>query len=128
MASLNQEGITMKTTYGKTSMGNNQGQTYHDLPNGLTLKITTQKNSAGKLQTTATCCKQDTTDGIRFETHRVFQDFYQVIYRTSPARVTMKAIQTQHENQLQNLDLITQEALNHYNTPEYIAKYGKEAA
>ena len=118
----------MKTTYERSNHGDLYGTTTTDLPNGLTLKISTRKNNAGKLQTTATCCKRSTTDGVSFETYRVFQDFYQVINRTSPARVTMKAIQTQHENELINLDLITQEALHHYNTPEYIAKYGKETA
>lgn len=114
----------MTTRYSKDHDGH-RATTSSLLPNGLTLKVTTRKGSNGNLTTTASCCKRDTTDGIGFETHRVFQDFYQTIAKQK-ARCTEKTIKTMHEAALLNFDLITQEALNHYNTPEYIAKHGKE--
>lgn len=115
----------MNTAYSKNSMGLYEGYTYHSIPDlGLSLKILTMKRSNGRLQTTASCCAVF----LNFETHRVYQDFYQVVMATNPARVTAGAVKGQHEKVLQDFDLLVQQALHHYNTPEYIAKYGKETA
>jgi hypothetical protein len=96
--------------------------TDHDLPNGMTLRVSTRKGNT-YLTTTASCHKKDG----HFETHRLYQDYHKTIEKLS-ARCTEKTIRTMHERALQDFDLIVQDALNHYNTPEYLAKHGKETA
>ena len=115
----------MKTIYGKGDNGH-KATTSYDLDNGLTLKVSTRKGNSGKLITTASCAKVSRDNGFVSETHRVYQDFYTTVF-AQIARCTEKAIKAQHDTVVSDLfDHIVQEALNHYNTPAYIAKYGKQ--
>lgn len=91
----------------------------------FTLRISTRKINK-HLATTASChvCNGNS------ETHRVYQDYYARLL-TDAVRVTEKAVTTQHNEALGQIDRILGMVQEYYFSPEYIAKYGyenKEAA
>lgn len=86
----------------------------------FTLRISTRKINK-QLATTASCHVRNGA----METHRVYQDFYARLL-TDTVRVTEKAVTTQHNEALAQLDRILEMAKGHYNATEYIAQYGHE--
>jgi len=109
----------MHTFYGKSQHYGHNAETNIDLPNGMTLKIRTAKRSNGSLETTATCCVRKGN----FETYRVFQDFMKTV-AVEACRCTTKAVEKQHSLTCNDIESIKQRAINHYNTPEYVSRYG----
>lgn len=108
----------MKTFQGKNHYGH-FAETNIELGNGMTLKIQTSKRYNGSLCTTATCFKRN---GIG-ETHRVYQDMYADVFVTYDKRVTANAVSKQHSKALELADFYRDQAIKHYSSPEYKAKY-----
>ena len=75
------------------------------------LELSTLKLSQG-LKTTASVHTQH-EDGSGYTTI-IFQDFYATV-NTSKARATAKAVETLHDEAKQNLQVIKEAALKHYN-------------
>lgn len=111
----------MQTIYGKSQYYGHNAETNIDLDNGMTLKIRTSKRNNGSLSTTASCCVHN---GI-FETHRMYQDFMKTA-AIEAVRCTANLVKKQHAFVLTHLDEIKQQALDHYNSPEYKAKYPED--
>ena len=81
------------------------------------LRVVTRKMSSGGIVTAASVISV----GDGFETHRVFQDFYQVLQTAPNARVTVKAVAKQHEANMDEDDLLGW-------VTEWYAEKAKEAA
>lgn len=76
------------------------------------LSIHTSKSSNGKLTTTVSI-GWPSADGIGL-THTVFEDYFKTVSCSTPARVTVKVAEAQHEQVLQSIADITSAAIAHY--------------
>ena len=102
----------MKTAYFKGYYGQ-QAETGLDLPDNRFLKITTMKRASGNLATTASVGKSN-GDSFSFV---VFQDFNKTL-ASEKVRVTEKAVKTQHDKVLENLDALKAEIAEFYSKEE----------
>jgi len=102
----------MKTAYFKGYYGQ-QAETGLDLPDNRFLKITTMKRASGNLATTA-CVGKSSGDSFSFV---VFQDFNKTL-ANEKVRVTEKAVKTQHDKVLENLDALKAEIAEFYSKEE----------
>lgn len=64
------------------------------------LRISTSKSNQGFLSTSASVCWPEQHEGYQSETFMLFQDFGKVLVKTKPARITEKAVDTQHQQVL----------------------------
>lgn len=82
------------------------------LSDSMQLSLTTMKRSSGNLTTTAVVMIRDG----QFFSHRMFHDYNKTLLTSRVARCTPKALETQHAQALQNLDVIRETVNHHYAT------------
>ena len=97
---------TRKTPHGYMT------ETNIPLSDSMQLSLTTMKRSSGNLTTTAVVTIREG----QFFTHRMFHDYSKTLLSSRVARCTTKALETQHAQALQNLDVIRDTIDHHYAT------------
>jgi hypothetical protein len=101
----------MNTRTRKTPQGY-MTETNIPLSDSMQLSLTTMKRSSGNLTTTAVVTIREG----QFFTHRVFTDYSKTLLTSRVARCTPKALETQHAQALQSLDVIRDTIDHHYAT------------
>jgi len=101
----------MKTRTRKTPSGY-MTETNILLSDSMQLSLTTMKRSSGNLTTTAVVTIREG----QFFSHRMFHDYSKTLLSSRVARCTPKALETQHAQALQNLDVIKDTVNHHYAT------------
>ena len=101
----------MNTRTRKTHQGY-MTETNIPLSDSMQLSLTTMKRSSGQLTTTAVVTIREG----QFFTHRMFHDYSKTLLSSRVARCTTKALETQHAQVLQNLDVIRETIDHHYAT------------
>jgi hypothetical protein len=97
---------TRKTPHGYIT------ETHIPLSDSMQLSLTTMKRSTGNLTTTAVVTIRE---GMFFS-HRVFHDYNKTLLTSRVARCTPKALEAQHAQALQSLDVIKDTINHHYAT------------
>jgi hypothetical protein len=82
------------------------------LSDSMQLSLTTMKRASGNMTTTAVVTIREG----QFFTHRVFTDYSKTLLTSRVARCTPKALETQHAQALQSLDVIRDTIDHHYAT------------
>jgi hypothetical protein len=99
----------MKTYYSKGRDGHRM-ETTKELPDGKTLKLSTSKRGNGGGVSTYATVGISSDNCFSFV---VFQDFSKMIL-TEKTRVTEKAVRTQHQQALDNLEALEADIADHY--------------
>ena len=97
---------TRKTPHGYMT------ETNIPLSDSMQLSLTTMKRASGNLTTTAVVMIREG----HFFSHRMFHDYNKTLLTSRVARCTPKALETQHAQALQNLDVIKDTVNHHYAT------------
>ena len=82
------------------------------LSDSMQLSLTTMKRSSGNMTTTAVVTIREG----QFFSHRMFHDYNKTLLTSRVARCTPKALETQHAQALQSLDVIRDTIDHHYAT------------
>jgi len=97
---------TRKTPHGYIT------ETNIPLSDSMQLSLTTMKRASGNLTTTAVVTIREG----QFFSHRMFHDYNKTLLTSRVARCTPKALETQHAQALENLDVIRETVDHHYAT------------
>jgi hypothetical protein len=101
----------MNTRTRKTPQGY-MTETNIPLSDSMQLSLTTMKRASGNLTTTAVVTIREG----QFFSHRMFYDYNKTLLTSRVARCTPKALETQHAQALQSLDVIRDTIDHHYAT------------